>query len=332
MESQPVKPEREEDITDYARRVLCIEAEAISQVAGHLDTSFREAVAVFVDCRGRVVVTGVGKAGIVGQKVSATLASTGTPSHWMHPCDARHGDLGRVVKDDVILALSNSGETDEMLLLLPAVKRIGATIIAITCSRDSTLGKYADIVLEMGPIQEACPLGLAPSASTTAMLALGDALSLCVLRKRDFTKDEYALYHPAGELGRRLLTVEMVMRTEESNPVTSESTVVREVLRVMTETVGSPGAALLVDQDGKLSGIITDGDIRRLLQQDSDFVDRPVSEIMTQSPKCINSKDLASEALRICRDHKIDQLPVIDDDALPAGIIDVQDLMDVGKI
>lgn len=327
-----MKSEREEDATDYARRVLRIEAQAISQVAGHLNSSFREAVAALLNCRGRVVVTGVGKAGIVGQKVSATLASTGTPSHWMHPCDARHGDLGRVVKDDVILALSNSGETDEMLLLIPAVKRIGAAIMAITCSKDSTLGKYADIVLEMGPIQEACPLGLAPSASTTAMLALGDALSLSVLRERDFTKDEYALYHPAGELGRKLLTVEMVMRTAESNPVTSESTTVREVLRVMTDTVGSPGAALLVDEHGKLSGIITDGDIRRLLQGDTGFVDRPVSEIMTRSPKRINCKDLASEALRICRDNKIDQLPVINDDGVPAGIIDVQDLMDVGKI
>ena len=327
-----MKPEREEDAIDYAQRVLSIEAQAISEAASHLGPSFREAMLALINCRGRVVVTGVGKAGIIGQKVSATLVSTGTPSHWMHPADARHGDLGRVVKDDVILALSNSGETDEMLLLIPAVKRIGAAIIAITCSQDSTLGKYADIVLEMGPIQEACPLGLAPSASTTAMLALGDALSLCVLRERDFTKDEYARYHPAGELGRKLLTVAMVMRTGESNPVTDEGTPVREVLRVMTDTRGSPGAALLVDPYGKLSGIITDGDLRRLLQHDVGFVDRPVSEIMTRSPKCINSKDLASDALRICRDNKIDQLPVTNDDGVAVGIIDVQDLMDVGKI
>lgn len=317
---------------ERAREVLLTEAKAIEQVARGLGPSFAEAVTALLDCRGRIVVTGVGKAGIIGQKLSATLASTGTPSHWMHPGDARHGDLGRVVKDDVVLALSNSGETDEIVMLLPAVKKIGALLVAITSGRDSTLGKHADVVLEMGPIEEACPLGLAPSASTTAMLALGDALALGVLRRRDFTKEEYALYHPAGELGRKLLTADKVMRTGEGNPVVSESAVVRDVLRVMTETAGSPGAALLVDRAGRLSGILTDGDVRRLLQRDTSFVDGPASEIMTRKPKQIHSKALASEALRILRENKIDQLPVVDANGTPVGIIDVQDLMDVGKV
>ena len=320
------------DDVQCAREVLLAEATAIKQVADNVGPSFTQAVDALLKCTGRIVVTGAGKAGIIGQKVSATLASTGTPSHWMHPADARHGDLGRVVKEDVVLALSNSGETDEVVLLLPAVKKIGALLLAITSGEGSTLGQHADIVLATGPIQEACPLGLAPSASTTAMLALGDALALAVLRRRRFTKEEYALYHPAGELGRKLLTADKVMRTGEANPVVSETAIVRDVLRVMTETQGSPGAALLVDRDGRLSGIVTDGDVRRLLLHDTSFVEAPVSTIMTRNPKQIQSKALASEALRILRDHKIDQLPVVDRDRVPVGIIDVQDLMDVGKL
>jgi len=327
-----VKPEARGSHIEYAQEVLHTEAQAVMQVAQQIGKDFDDAVAALLDCTGRVVVTGVGKAGIVGQKVSATLASTGTPSHWMHPADARHGDLGRVVKEDLVLALSNSGESDEIILLLPAVKKIGAAIIAITCSRGSTLGRHADCVIELGRIQEACPLGLAPSASTTAMLALGDALALAVLRCRDFTKDEYAFYHPAGELGRQLLTVEKAMRTGDGNPVTSDSAVVRDVLRVMTETAGSPGAAILVDRDGRLTGIITDGDVRRLLQRDTAFVDRPVCEVMTRDPKRICAEALASEALRILRDSKIDQLPVVDGQGTPVGLLDVQDLLDVGKV
>ena len=316
----------------YAREVLAAEAIAIKQVAANVGPAFVEAAQALFACTGRVVVMGVGKAGIIGQKVSATLASTGAPSHWMHPTDARHGDLGRVVKEDVVLALSNSGESEELLWVLPSLKKIGATVIAITGHEGSTLAQHSDIVLSMGVIEEACPLGLAPSASTTAMLALGDALALAVLRRRNFTKEEYALYHPAGELGRKLLTVENVMRAGSANPLAAESSAMRDVLTVMSETEGSPGAAILVDDAGRLTGIITDGDVRRRLQRgDLDFVSGPVSAVMTRNPKTISTEDLAAEAYRIMRDNRIDNLPVVDENAVPVGIVDVQDWLDVER-
>ena len=321
------------DQVDYARTVLSTEASAITQVAATLAEEFCHAVEVLLNCPGRVVVMGVGKAGIIGQKVSATLASTGTPSHWMHPTEARHGDLGRVVKEDVVLALSNSGESDEMLWVIPSLKRIGARIIAITGRATSALGMHSDIVLEMGNIEEACPLGLAPSASTTAMLAIGDALALTVLRRRNFTKEEYAFYHPGGELGRRLLSVAKVMRIGDMNPIVADDATMHEALRAMTETRGSPGAAIMVDQDGRLSGIITDGDVRRrLLSGDQDFLLGPVRRVMTRSPKHISQDALASEALRMMREAKVDQLPVTDDQGMAVGIIDVQDLLDVDNV
>ena len=251
---------------EYGRNILSLEADAIRGMIPIIDSSFQSAVDLTIGCEGRIVVTGVGKAGIIGQKISATLASTGTPSYWIHSSEARHGDLGRIVSDDVVLALSNSGET-EVKLLLPIIKKIGAMVIAITGDKKSTLAKHSDVVLDIGRIEEACPLRLAPSASTTAMLALGDALALTVLKKKNLSSKDYAFYHPGGDLGKKLITVNMVMRAEEANPVATEDLLVKDVLRVMTETKGCPGAVNIVDENKILTGFFTDGDLRRHLQR-----------------------------------------------------------------
>ncbi|MFQ5862105.1 MAG: SIS domain-containing protein [Candidatus Brocadiales bacterium] len=320
--------EASEDIK-YAKKVLELEARAVGNLVKRIGENFQRAVDLVFNCRGRVVVTGIGKAGIVGQKVSATLASTGTPSYWLHPAEARHGDLGRVVKEDVVLAFSNSGQT-EVVLLLPHVKKIGAKVVAVTGDMESTLALHSDVVLDIGEIEEPCHLGLAPSASSTAMLALGDALALTVFKKRDLRKEDFAAYHPGGELGKKLLTVEMVMRTGDSNPVTSESTPVIEALKTMTYTRGRPGAVSVVDSNGRLCGFFTDGDLRRYLQMGQDFLKRPINEVMTKEPKTAKTGSLAANVYRVLREYKIDQLPVVDDRGVPVGILDVQDLLDVG--
>ncbi len=313
----------------YGKEVIALEAKALERLVDRVDEGFQRAVDFILQCRGRVVVTGIGKAGIVGQKISATLASTGTPSYWLHPSEARHGDLGRVVKEDVLLALSNSGET-EVAALLPFVKKIGAKVIAITGNSESTLARYSDVVLDIGRIEEPCPLGLAPSASSTAMLALGDALALTVLKRRNFGKEEYAFYHPGGELGRKLLPVETVMRSGQANPVVKENCKVTEALKVMTHTQGRPGAVNVVNGRGKLTGFFTDGDLRRRLEQGQGFLRRTIKEVMTRNPKVIRKGSLAAEAYNILKVNKIDQLPVVDEKGVPIGILDVQDLLEVG--
>ncbi len=313
----------------YGRKVIALEAQALESLVDRVNEDFQRAVDLIFHCKGRVVVTGIGKAGIIGQKISATLASTGTPSYWLHPSEARHGDLGRVVKEDVVLTLSNSGET-EVAVLLPFLKKIGAGVIAITGNRESSLARYSDVVLDIGQIEEPCPLGLAPSASSTAMLALGDALALTVLKKRNFSKEEYAFYHPGGELGRKLLTVEMVMRSGQANPVVKEDCQMMEAIRVMTHTQGRPGAVSVVDDNGRLTGFFTDGDLRRRLEQGQDFLKGTVKPVMTRNPKIVLKDSLAAEAYNLLKVNKIDQLPVVDEKGIPVGIMDVQDLLEVG--
>lgn len=313
----------------FAKDVLLLEAEAIKNLINRLDSGFQKAVDLIFACKGRVVVTGIGKAGIIGQKISATLASTGTPSYWIHTSEAKHGDLGRIVADDIVLALSNSGET-EVITLLPFVKQIGTKVIAITGNKQSSLALHSDVVLDIGKIEEPCHLGLAPSASSTAMLALGDALALTIFKKRNLKKEDYAFYHPGGELGRKLLTVEMVMRKNEENPVTNEDTPILDVIKIMTETAGKPGAVSVVDKHNKLVGFFTDGDLRRYLKNGISFLHGSVKEVMTRSPKVVNVHSLVAEAYKILKTHKIDQLPVVDDNNTPVGIIDVQDLLEVG--
>src|SRR5437764_6120336 len=314
------------DAAAYARGVLRVEASAIEQLCARIDGAFSEAVARIFACDGRVVVSGMGKAGFIAQKISATFASTGTPSLFLHPAEALHGDLGRVVPGDLVLALSNSGETEEILRLLPALKRLSTPIIALTGGHRSSLAHAADIVLAIGPVPEACPLGLAPTASTAALLALGAALAMPVLHQRGFPPDHFAELHPAGALGRRLVRVREVMRTGAANPTVPSTASLRETASVMS-TVGRPGAASVIDESGRLVGIFTDGDLRRLVQQnDIDFT-RPVSAVMGRNPPTIGPDDWATTAAAILREGQIDQLPVVDDRGHPVGLLDIQDLL-----
>ncbi|HEX7901587.1 MAG TPA: KpsF/GutQ family sugar-phosphate isomerase [Planctomycetota bacterium] len=313
-----------------AREVLRVEAQAILSLVDRLGPDFTSAVAAVAACKGHVVVTGMGKAGLIAQKVSATFASTGTPSIFLHPAEAYHGDLGRVGPDDLVLALSNSGETEEVVQLLPPLRRIGAKIVALTASRQSTLGKNADLVIELGRIEEACPLGLAPSATTTALLALGDALAFCVFEARGFDREKFAFYHPGGDLGRRLLKVSDVMRTGERNAVVRDDTTVTEAVAAITRA--RAGAVCVVDAAGRLAGIFTDGDLRRAMGRDARLLAGRIADLMTKSPKTIGPDRLAGEAVRILREKKIDELPVVNEKGEPVGMLDVQDLLDVGAV
>ncbi|HVE40426.1 MAG TPA: KpsF/GutQ family sugar-phosphate isomerase [Planctomycetota bacterium] len=315
---------------DKGREILKIEAEAVLSLAERLGKEFDAAIDVIVGCKGHLVVTGMGKSGLVGQKISATFASTGTPSIFLHPAEAYHGDLGRVLAPDVVLAISNSGETEEVVRLLPSLKQIGAKLVAITASKASTLGKNADIVIELGRIEEACPLKLAPSATTTAILALGDALALCVLESRGFDKEQFSFFHPGGDLGRKLLKVSDVMRTGERNPVVREETPLTEAIAAITRA--RTGSVSIIDGSGKLTGIFTDGDLRRAMSRDTRLFTSRIGELMTRNPKTIPADRLASEALKILHEKKLDELPVVNEKGEPVGLIDVQDLLDVGVV
>jgi arabinose-5-phosphate isomerase len=318
------------DYLEDAREIIRLEIAGLEAMLERLGPEFETAVELIRNCTGRVVVTGVGKAGIIGQKISATLASTGTPSHWMHAVEARHGDLGRVQEGDVVLALSNSGET-EVVQLLPALKKLNVPVIAITGNSRSTLARYSDAVLDIGPVEEACPLGLAPSSSTTAMVVMGDALALTLFRLRDWQPEDYAFYHPGGELGRRLIRVREVMRKDTANPVADAGVSVREALSVMSGK-GSPGALSLVDGDGKLVGFFTDGDLRRLLlDRGPSVLDAPVRDLMTRHPRTVQADGLVAEAYRVLRDYRIDQVPVVDGAGRAVGLLDVQDWLDVER-
>lgn len=311
----------------HAVSVLEAEAQAVRSLAPRIGASFARAVRQVVACRGRVVVTGMGKAGFIAQKLSATLASTGTPSHFLHPAEALHGDLGRVASDDVVIALSNSGESDELVALFPAFDRLGVPLIAITGGNQSSLARAADEVLDIGPVDEACPLGLAPTASAAALLAMGDALAMAVLRSRPFSREDYAHLHPAGKLGRRLRKVSEVMRRGLRNPLVHEAASISDALAVMTRTPGRPGATSVVDDDGRLVGVFTDGDLRRLVQSGNTQLTAPVSVVMTRNPRTVEPDMLAVDAIEVLRERQIDQVPVIDGDRKPIGLLDVQDLL-----
>jgi arabinose-5-phosphate isomerase len=305
--------------------VVAAEARAIAAVA--LGDAFARAVEWILGCKGRVVVTGMGKPGFVAQKISATLASTGTPSLYVHPAEAAHGDLGRIARDDVVLALSNSGETEEILRLLPSLRRIGARIVALTRDAANPLARAADLVVPIGNVEEACPMGLAPTASTAVLLAVGDAIAMTVLAERPFDREEYALYHPGGKLGRGLMKVSELMRHGDANPVVAASAPLREAVAVMTETPGRPGATSVVDDAGKLVGILTDGDLRRMIEHGETDFGRPVSSVMGRGPRTVRPDALVVDAARVLRQARVDQVPVVDGEGRPVGLLDVQDLL-----
>jgi len=321
--------EKAEKWIQSALQILEDEAKALAGLRARIGEEFAEVVSRILEMKGRVVMTGMGKAGLIAQKISATLASTGTPSIYLHPAEAVHGDLGRIVEGDLLFALSKSGETDEVLRLLPIVKAAGVQVLAMTERRESTLGQHADRVLELGPIEEAGPHGLAPSASTLAMLALGDAVALVVQEGRAFGPEDFARFHPSGSLGRQLMKVSDLMGGGEELPVITADRSVLDALVTMTETPGKRGAVVIVDAEGKLHGIFTDGDLRRCLQQKrEDFFPARIGDVMTAQPKSIEQDRLAAEAFRTLQKYQIDQLPVVDAEGKAVGLIDVQDLWD----
>ncbi len=318
-------------VLSRARKVLQIERDALDRLARNVDGRFEKAIDLLDRCVGRVVVTGMGKPGFVGQKISATFSSLGVPSLWLHPAEAAHGDLGRVTGQDVVIALSHSGETDEILHLLPVLKRIGAKLIAVTGNPRSRLTRQADVVLDTFVKEEASPWGLVPTASTTAMLALGDALAVALSEKQGFTSKDFAALHPGGNLGKRLnLRVEDLMRTGEGHPVVKESDRVQKVLLVITEA--RAGSACVTDRRGRLSGIFTDGDLRRHAEADLQILRRKVSEVMTRDPKTLPVGHLAVEALKILKAYRIDEIPVVDARRKPVGLLDIQDLLKAGLV
>lgn len=316
---------------EYGRSVLRAEAAALRAVLRRMGRGFLAAVDLVHRCEGNVVVTGVGKSGIVGQKISATLASTGTPSTYLHATEALHGDVGRVRRSDVVLAISFSGETGEVLLLVPVVKKIGARLLSITGNPASRLAKLSDVALDLGRIEEACPMGLVPTSSTTATLALGDALAMTVARRRKFTREDYALFHRGGALGRRLITVGEVMRKGREVPTVRPSATVEQALRAVSGIGGArAGAVLVVDGRGRLVGIFTDGDLRRRLGKGREFLGLPIRDAMTRTPTTVRDTTLVAEALRVLKDRKIDEVPVLDARGRPVGMLDVQDILEIG--
>ena len=317
------------------KRVLLAEGQAIVTVADRIgkQDAFGRAAELIHNCEGKVVLTGVGKAGIIAQKISATLASTGTLSIYLHPVEALHGDLGRLQRQDVVVALSNSGSSEEIVRLLDHIKRRGSKLIAITATDETPLGNHADITISYGTFDEACPLGLAPSVSTTVMLAVGDALAITVMEMRNFKPEDYATYHPGGALGRQFLKVEEVMtfRKGQRLSLARDNLTVGDALAAAEKVDRRTGAMLLVDENGILSGLLTDADLRRAFveRKDENIQATPVSELMTKKPKRIKLGDLASEAEAVFNQYRIDELPVVDDTGKPVGVLDVQDLLGV---
>ncbi len=312
----------------FARQVILTESRALAQVANRLDGEFCRTVQMLFQCSGNVLVCGIGKAGLVGQKIMATLASTGTTSHYLHPAEAIHGDLGRVRANDVILILSQSGETAEIVRLLPALAEIGVPIAAITGQAASTLGRAAAVTIELGPLEEACSLGLAPSTSTTAMLAVGDALALVISRMRRFSREDFARFHPGGNLGYKLSKVEHHLRPLEQCRVASEGQTVREVLIRARMPGRRTGATMLVDEQGKLVGIFTDSDLARLFEHRRDNeLDCPICQVMTKNPLRVEVGSMMVDAVAIMAGRKVSELPVIDADGKPVGLIDITDVV-----
>lgn len=318
-------------ILNEARRVIKVEADALLAMAERINGDFERAVKLILSSSGRVVVTGMGKSGLVGQKIASTMASTGTPAFFLHPAEAIHGDLGMIMKGDVVIAISNSGETEELLRILPVIKRLGAPLIGMSGKTASTLARASDVFLDVSIKEEACPLGLAPTASTTATLAMGDALAVALLVERGFRAEDFAVYHPGGALGKKLfLRVEDLMHSGDDIPLVSEDTVMKDVLFVISaKRMGVTG---VVGVNGALRGVITDGDLRRALEKKFDILGQQASDIMKLNPLRIKRHELAAAALQVMEKHSITSLFVFEDDqsTLPCGIVHLHDILRAG--
>lgn len=318
-----------EKICELGRAVIETEAEAISALSARINEQFARACQYFLACEGRIIVIGMGKSGHIGKKIAATFASTGSPAFFVHPGEANHGDIGMITRKDVVLALSNSGETDEILSLLPFIKRLDIPLVAMTGKPDSTLSKAASANLDVSVAKEACPLGLAPTSSTTAALVMGDALAISLLQKRGFTKEDFALSHPGGTLGRRLLLlVDEIMHTGNAIPKVSYEALLKTALMEMTQK--KLGMTTIVDEKEELAGVFTDGDIRRAFDNNADIHKTMIHEIMTKNPKVIRSGMLAAEALHIMETYKITSLVVTNESKKPIGIVHMHDILRAG--
>lgn len=318
-------------VIDEARRVILVEARALSVMAERIDGSFERAVDLILGNSGRVIVSGMGKSGLVGQKIASTMASTGTPAFFLHPAEGIHGDLGMIMSGDVVIAISNSGETEEILRILPSIKRLGAPLIAMTGNSASNLARSSDVFLDVSVSEEACPLGLAPTASTTATLAMGDALAVALLVKRGFKAEDFAIFHPGGSLGKKLiLRVEDLMHSGDGIPLVQEDTLMKEALFVITAK--GLGVTGVCDAHGGLQGVITDGDLRRSLEKGFDILNQRAVEIMKQGPLRIKRSELAAAALQVMEQRAITSLFVFEDDQsfAPCGIIHLHDILKAG--
>lgn len=321
------------EMIDVAKRVLQIEAQALSDLADRINGDFTKAVEILLSCKGRVVITGMGKSGLICQKIASTMASTGTPAFFLHPAEGIHGDLGMLMKGDVVIAVSNSGETDEIVRILPVIKRMGLPLVAMSGNPRSSLRRAGDVFLDISIKEEACPLGLAPTASTTATLAMGDALAVALLVRRGFKEEDFALFHPGGALGRKLLLkVEDLMHGGDEMPMCYESTPLKEALfEITSKKLGITG---VLDDGGQLVGVFTDGDLRRSMAQGFEVLDLPIGEVMARNPKRILKTALAAEAVQTMEAHTITSLFVFDSEEgrMPVGIIHLHDLLKAGVV
>ena len=314
---------------ETAKEVLEIEAKSIIDLKNRLGKEIEDAVNILYNCRGRVIVTGMGKSGHIGRKIAATLSSTGTPSYFLHPAESTHGDSGILTRDDVVIAISNSGETSELMNLLPLIKRFSVPLISMTGKMESTLAKAGDVILNIAVEKEACPLGKAPTASTTVTLALGDALAICLLKKRGFSEEDFLLYHPSGALGKnRLVKVSDLMISDERLPIINQEKSFLEVVKYISEK--RLGCAILTDEKGVMQGVLTDGDIRRILLAHHNVENLVAKDVMTKNPKTVSADSIATKALAIMEKYSITSLAVVDENNKPVGLIHVHDLLKEG--
>lgn len=314
---------------ELAKEVLLTEAKELEIAAKNLDFDFEKLVDLIVNSKGKLIVTGVGKSGLVGSKIAATLASTGTSSFFLHPTEAMHGDLGMIGKDDIVLGISYSGESEELIQILPHLKRFDIPLIAMAKNKNSTLGKYADFFLNINVTKEACPLDTAPTSSTTLTMAMGDVLAVCLMKKRDFKKEDFASFHPGGSLGKKLfIKVDDLLR-KDTLPVVSRETKLKDAIVTMSE--GRIGSVIIIDENEKVIALLSDGDLRRALMNKDFSIDCAIEKVATMNPKVINDKNiLASDALQIIEDYKIQLLIVVDDEEKLVGVLHIHDLIEAG--